>query len=88
MEHKAVKEVSVVVMRATGLRLVQVMSSGAGSSTAAAFFTKNGEFLGVAFTEVPTGLYPTVGLNAGNAVEGNFGQKAFNYDIKRVRQLC
>ena len=61
---------------------------GCGIVNRSCFFTKNGEFLGVAFKDVPTGLHPTVGINAGNIVDGNFGQKAFNYDIERVRQLC
>ena len=64
---------------------------GCGVVDDTCFFTKNGEFLGVAFTGVPRGLYPTVGLYcSGDTVEGNFGQTAFtfNLDWGRVRSLC
>ena len=62
---------------------------GCGVVDDTCFFTKNGEFLGVAFTGVPRGLYPTVGLGY-STVDGNFGQTAFtfNLDWGRVRSLC
>ena len=38
------------------------------------FYTKNGINLGVAFTDVPLGLYPTVGLQTpGEVADANFG---------------
>ena len=63
---------------------------GCGVIDGKCFFTKNGEFLGVAFTGVTKGLYPTVGLNYYSTVEGNFGQTAFTFDLDwgRVRRLC
>ena len=62
---------------------------GCGVVDDTCFFTKNGEFLGVAFMGVPRGLYPTVGLWDGT-VDGNFGQTAFTFDLDwgRVRRLC
>lgn len=39
------------------------------------FYTKNGHNLGVAFTDLPAYLYPTVGLQTpGEVVDANFGQ--------------
>ena len=56
----------------------------------ACFFTRNKEFLGVAFRGVQRGLYPTVGFWDRGAVEANFGQSAFRYDLDwgRVKRLC
>ena len=53
------------------------------------FFTKNGEFLGVAFRNVPHGLYPSVGLHDATVVT-NFGQTPFRFrlDWDEVRRLC
>ncbi|XP_076652591.1 ran-binding protein M isoform X2 [Halictus rubicundus] len=46
------------------------------------FYTKNGHHLGIAFTELPPNLYPTVGLQTpGEVVEANFGQEPFVFDI-------
>ncbi|XP_076060828.1 ran-binding protein M isoform X2 [Oratosquilla oratoria] len=47
------------------------------------FYTKNGHFLGVAFTDLPPmQLYPTVGLQTpGEVVDANFGQAPFVFDI-------
>ncbi|XP_045191897.1 ran-binding protein 9-like [Mercenaria mercenaria] len=46
------------------------------------FYTKNGVHLGIAFTDLPHGLYPTVGLQTpGEVVEANFGNSPFVYDI-------
>ncbi|ALC40604.1 RanBPM [Drosophila busckii] len=45
------------------------------------FFTKNGVDLGIAFRDLPTKLYPTVGLQtAGEEVDVNFGQEPFKFD--------
>eukprot|EP01094_Clydonella_sp_ATCC50884_P024835 TRINITY_DN6344_c0_g1_i3.p1 TRINITY_DN6344_c0_g1~~TRINITY_DN6344_c0_g1_i3.p1 ORF type:complete len:1247 (+),score=191.48 TRINITY_DN6344_c0_g1_i3:460-3741(+) len=42
------------------------------------FFTKNGEYLGVAFREVPRNLFPCVGLGSrGEEIYVNFGQHPF-----------
>ncbi|XP_015121901.1 ran-binding protein 9 [Diachasma alloeum] len=47
-----------------------------------AFYTKNGHHLGVAFTDLPPNLYPTVGLQTpGEVVDANFGQTPFVFDI-------
>ncbi|XP_013389065.1 ran-binding protein 9 [Lingula anatina] len=47
------------------------------------FYTKNGVNLGVAFTDLPGNLYPTVGLQTpGEVVEANFGQSPFVFDIE------
>uniref|UniRef100_UPI00358FCA50 ran-binding protein 9-like n=2 Tax=Myxine glutinosa TaxID=7769 RepID=UPI00358FCA50 len=47
------------------------------------FYTKNGHSLGVAFTDLPPNLYPTVGLQTpGEVVEANFGQRPFVFDIE------
>ncbi|XP_032591350.1 ran-binding proteins 9/10 homolog isoform X2 [Drosophila grimshawi] len=45
------------------------------------FYTKNGVDLGIAFRDLPTKLYPTVGLQtAGEEVDANFGQEPFKFD--------
>ncbi|XP_046434408.1 ran-binding protein 9 [Neodiprion fabricii] len=47
-----------------------------------AFYTKNGHHLGIAFTDLPPNLYPTVGLQTpGEIVDANFGQAPFVFDI-------
>jgi hypothetical protein len=46
------------------------------------FYTKDGNMVGTAFTDVRNHLYPTVGLRTqGEVVEANFGQTAFLFDI-------
>lgn len=46
------------------------------------FYTKNGYNLGVAFRDLPSDLYPTVGLQTPlECVEANFGQFPFEFDI-------
>lgn len=46
------------------------------------FFTKNGHHLGTAFRDLPSNLYPTVGLQTpGEMVDVNFGQEPFIFDI-------
>ncbi|CAF0758366.1 unnamed protein product [Brachionus calyciflorus] len=46
------------------------------------FYTKNGFNLGIAFRDLPSDLYPTVGLQTPmECVEANFGQYPFEYDI-------
>ncbi|XP_073994195.1 ran-binding protein 9-like isoform X2 [Rhodnius prolixus] len=47
------------------------------------FYTKNGHNLGIAFTDLPSNLYPTVGLQTpGEVVDANFGQAPFVFDIE------
>ncbi|CAL8100848.1 unnamed protein product [Orchesella dallaii] len=47
------------------------------------FYTKNGHHLGIAFTDLPPNLYPTVGLQTpGEIVDANFGQQPFVFDIE------
>ncbi|XP_021952312.1 ran-binding protein 9 [Folsomia candida] len=47
------------------------------------FYTKNGHHLGVAFTDLPPSLFPTVGLQTpGEIVDANFGQQPFVFDIE------
>ncbi|XP_014239826.1 ran-binding protein 9 [Cimex lectularius] len=47
------------------------------------FYTKNGHNLGIAFTDLPNNLYPTVGLQTpGEVVDANFGQIPFVFDIE------
>jgi len=47
------------------------------------FYTKNGHHLGVAFTNLPSFLYPTVGLQTpGELIDANFGQDPFVFDIE------
>ncbi|XP_063699691.1 ran-binding protein 9 isoform X2 [Culicoides brevitarsis] len=47
------------------------------------FYTKNGHHLGIAFRDLPTKLYPTVGLQTpGEIVDANFGQEPFKFDIE------
>lgn len=46
------------------------------------FYTKNGLQLGLAFTNIPSNLFPTVGLQTpGEIVEANFGQIPFQFDF-------
>ncbi|KAL3289050.1 hypothetical protein HHI36_003493 [Cryptolaemus montrouzieri] len=47
------------------------------------FYTKNGHHLGTAFRDLPSNLYPTVGLQTpGEVVDANFGQEPFVFDIE------
>ena len=51
------------------------------------FYTKNGHNLGVAFTDLPAYLYPTVGLQTpGEVVDANFGQVS-EYCIRKYGHL-
>ncbi|XP_033914413.1 ran-binding protein 9-like [Acipenser ruthenus] len=51
------------------------------------FYTKNGHSLGIAFTDLPPNLYPTVGLQTpGEVVDANFGQHSFVFDIEDYRR--
>ena len=56
---------------------------GLNTITNTCFYTKNGIFLGNAFQNVPTNLYPTVGLQTtGETIAANFGQEKFIFDIE------
>eukprot|EP01120_Amphizonella_sp_Union-15-10_P006599 TRINITY_DN2144_c0_g1_i1.p1 TRINITY_DN2144_c0_g1~~TRINITY_DN2144_c0_g1_i1.p1 ORF type:complete len:337 (+),score=71.78 TRINITY_DN2144_c0_g1_i1:69-1079(+) len=48
------------------------------------FFTKNGQFLGYAFTNVSDRtFYPTVGLHStGELIRANFGDQKFKFDVQ------
>ncbi|XP_071495948.1 ran-binding protein 9-like [Diadema antillarum] len=51
------------------------------------FYTKNGVHLGIAFTDLPSNLYPTVGLQTpGEVVDTNFGQSPFMFNIEDLMQ--
>ena len=51
------------------------------------FYTKNGHNLGVAFTDLPAYLYPTVGLQTpGEGGDANFGQVS-EYCMPNYRHL-
>ncbi|XP_033125383.1 ran-binding protein 9-like [Anneissia japonica] len=51
------------------------------------FYTKNGVDLGVAFTNLPSKLYPTVGLHTpGEIVVTNFGQSPFMFNIEDMME--
>ena len=46
------------------------------------FFTLNGRYLGVAFSNITGTLYPVVGLHSpGQIITANFGHHSFKYDI-------
>ena len=61
-----------------------VVGAGLHTETNEIFFTKNGEWLGVAFRDVCiTPLYPTVGLHSKDErVSTNFGSDSFTFDIE------
>lgn len=61
-----------------------VVGAGLHTETNEIFFTKNGEWLGVAFRDVCiTPLYPTVGLHSKDErVSTNFGSDSFAFDIE------
>ncbi|RHZ59500.1 hypothetical protein Glove_363g32 [Diversispora epigaea] len=49
-----------------------------------AFFTKNGENLGIAFRDLKGTFYPCIGLRTkGEFIEANFGHKKFKFEIER-----
>ncbi|GAA5975303.1 hypothetical protein JCM5350_006421 [Sporobolomyces pararoseus] len=49
------------------------------------FYTKNGQFLGYAFSNLSGDLYPTIGLRTPNeSVRVNFGQSPFIFDVESL----
>lgn len=59
-----------------------VIGCGVNFSNGSAFFTKNGNHLGIAFREVKGKLFPSIGLRRpGEHIRVNFGQTPFIYDI-------
>ena len=61
-----------------------VIGCGLNLKDRSCLFTKNGTDLGVAFTDLPSNLYPTVGLfSPGEVVSGNFGQDIFVFDVEK-----
>ena len=61
-----------------------VVGCGVDRASGAVFFTKNGAFLGATplkEAHLLQPLYPTVGLDHGDAVHVNFGAEPFAYDL-------
>nr|ACO11898.1 Ran-binding protein 10 [Lepeophtheirus salmonis] len=60
-----------------------VIGCGVNLIDGSCFYTKNGHHLGIAFTDIPSNMYPTVGLQTpGEVVDTNFGQEPFLFDIE------
>jgi len=66
-----------------------VIGCGINLIDGSCFYTKNGHHLGIAFQDLPSGLYPTVGLQTpGEVIDANFGQEPFKFDIEgEMREL-
>ena len=45
------------------------------------FYTKNGDFIGTAFTHVSGALYPVVGVDSSDIISVNFGLSPFLFDV-------
>jgi len=66
-----------------------VIGCGLNLTDGSCFYTKNGHHLGVAFHDLPSNLYPTVGLQTpGEIIDANFGQEPFLFDVEgEMREL-
>jgi len=66
-----------------------VIGCGINLIDGSCFYTKNGHHLGVAFKDLPSQLYPTVGLQTpGEVIDANFGQEPFKFDVEgEMREL-
>ena len=66
-----------------------IIGCGLNLKNRTCFFTKNGDFLGIAFRDMPmTNLYPTVGVGSRNGIlQVNFGQLPFSYNISMEQIL-
>ncbi|KAJ3090683.1 hypothetical protein HK102_002952 [Quaeritorhiza haematococci] len=61
-----------------------IIGCGINFATNEAFYTKNGVYLGVAFRNLKSDLYPSVGFRTpGEIVEANFGHRKFEFDIEQ-----
>jgi len=59
-----------------------IIGCGYNNVTKEIFYTKNGQFVGVAFENCPNSLYPTVALaSPGERIHVNFGQTPFLFDF-------
>jgi len=66
-----------------------VIGCGINLVDGSCFYTKNGHHLGIAFKDLPSQLYPTVGLQTpGEVIDANFGQEPFKFDVEgEMREL-
>ncbi|KIH88548.1 ran-binding protein [Sporothrix brasiliensis 5110] len=68
-----------------------IVGCGVNFRTGTAFFTKNGEDLGVAFKDIKSSslkLFPSVGMKKlGEHIRVNFGQVPFTFDIDGVMKV-
>jgi hypothetical protein len=59
-----------------------------GKNEANVFFTKNGQYLGVAQTVTNKQWYPALGHSMKLKMKVNFGQEAFVFDVKQYMTCC
>jgi len=63
-----------------------VVGCGVDYLSSEIFFTLNGSYLGIAFTDVAGTLYPTVGVDSLCAIDLNFGEEPFRFDLAQYMQ--